>query len=130
MAFKLFSLIMALLILSMPCITLAQQTSDSAQALVDAQTDAKEPFGWLAGSFLMASACGLLGGGIAVLASQAMTPSPPASRFIGKSAEYVSFYTNTYQSEVKRKRLIYTSGGCLAGTVVAVIIWAPVYASY
>ena len=130
MTFRLFSLIMALLILSMPCVTLAQQTSDGAQAVVDAKTDAKEPFGWLAGSFLMASGCGLLGGGIAVLASQAMTPSPPTHRLMGKSAEYVSFYTDTYQSEVKRKRLIYTSAGCLGGTVVAVIIWAPLYASY
>ena len=128
--FKLLALVMTLLIFSMPCITLAEQSSDAARAVVDAKTDAKEPLLWGIGSFLAASGCGCLGGGVTVLASQVITPSPPANRFIGKSAEYISFYTNTYQDEIKRKRLIYTSAGCLGGTVVAAIIWSPLYDSY
>ena len=130
MNFKLLSIIMALLIFNIPYLTLAQQATNGAQAVVDAKSDIKEPLGWLAGGFLMASGLGCLGGSLVILASQAMTPSPPAHRFLGKSPEYISIYTNTYQSEMRSKRLIYSSAGCLGGTIVAAIVWSNVYTSY
>ena len=62
MTFKLFSLVMAVLIFSMPCITFAQYTNDVAQAIAHAKNDVNEPFGWFAGSFLTSVAFGCLGG--------------------------------------------------------------------
>lgn len=119
-----------LMTLSLTSKSVSQETSDSAQAIIDAKNDIKEPVGWLAGSFLMASGLGCIGGSLAILASQVMTPSPPAHRFVGKSPEYVSFYIHTYQSNMKNRRLIYTSAGCLGGTVVAAVIWSRYYAPY
>lgn len=125
--FHVLCFLVILTILSMSFASIAQETSDAALAVVDAKNDVKEPFGWLGGSFLMASGLGCLGGSIVILASQAVSPIPPTHRLVGKSSEYVSFYMNTYQSEIRRKRLIYTSVGCLGGTFVAAIIWAPYY---
>ena len=44
-------------------------------------------------------------------------PQVPASRLVGKSAEYVSFYTDTYNREIKKQRGQAAMIGCLAGTV-------------
>ena len=117
-------LICILMMLSLTFEAVPEETSDSAQAIVDAKNDITEPFGWLAGSFLASVGCLCIGGSLVILASQVTTPSPPAQRFLGKSTEYVTFYTNTYQSEVRRKRLIYTSAGCLVGTVASYAIIA------
>lgn len=41
MLFRVFSYLMVLLLFSMPCLTLAQQANDAAQAIADAKRDAK-----------------------------------------------------------------------------------------
>ena len=110
--------------------TSSSLNSDTTQAIIDAKTDVQEPYGWLIGTFLTASACGCLGGSVVILSSQIIDPSPPIHRLIGKSPEYVAHYTNTYQREVKSKRLLYTAGGCLGGTIVAAFLWADLYTEY
>ena len=113
-----------LMVLSLTFESAPAEISDSAQAIIDAKTDAKEPFGWLAGSFLASGLC-CLTGPFVILASQVTTPTPPAQRFLGKSSEYVDVYTNTYQSEVRKKRLIHTSAGCLVGAGINIAIFIP-----
>ena len=98
------------------------ETSDSARAVVDAKNDVHEPILWLAGSLVVSSGMGCIGGSGVILASQLMTPIPPPDRLIGKSAEYVSFYIATYEKETKNKRLLYSSAGCIGGTIVAVLL--------
>ncbi len=44
-------------------------------------------------------------------------PQVPASRLVGKSAEYVSFYTDTYNREVRKQRGQAAMIGCLAGSI-------------
>jgi hypothetical protein len=122
MILKLFSLLMTLLIFSLPCVTLAQQTGEEIQAVVDAKADVEEPFRWLVAGCLTASACGFVGGGIVLVTSQTSVMNPPPARLLGKSPEYIYLYTAAYQDEVRRKRLIYTLGGGLVGSVVNLIL--------
>ena len=48
--------------------------------------------------------------------------SPPTERLMGKSAEYVSVYVETYTEEVKRKRLKYATHGCVAGGILQGVV--------
>ncbi len=122
MTFRLFALVMAVLIFGMPCVVLAQQTNDVAQAIADAKRDVQEPYGWLAGTFCASAALGCLIGGVIAITAQVIPPTPPVNRLIGKTPAYVDAYTDTYKKEVRIKRLIHTSAGCLGGTAVSVWI--------
>ena len=121
MTFRLFALVMTVLIFSMPCVVLSQQTNDAAQAIAQAKNDVKEPFVWLAGSFLTSVALGCLGGSVVIATSLVIPAEAPTYRLLGKSPDYVNAYVNTYKKEVKQKRLIHTSTGCVAG--YAVFAW-------
>lgn len=50
-------------------------------------------------------------------------PQVPAARLVGKSAEYVSFYTDTYNREVRKKRGQAALIGCLAGSILNTLIY-------
>ena len=50
-------------------------------------------------------------------------PPVPASRFIGKSAEYVTFYTDAYHQEVRKQRGQAAVIGCLAGSIFSTITY-------
>ena len=50
-------------------------------------------------------------------------PQVPASRFVGKSAEYVSFYTDAYHREVRKQRGQAAVIGCLAGSIFSTITY-------
>ena len=116
------SLVSILMILSLPFQSISQETSDGAQAVIDAKYDAKASIAWPIVSFLTATAFGCIGGSVVLLTSQVVEPSPPTNRFIGKSTEYVILYTDTYHREVKRQRLISTSAGCIGGSALAAFI--------
>ena len=111
MPFRVFSCAMALLLLSMPCLTLAQQTNDAAQAIADAKRDAKNApnsYVWYpAGCFL-----GVAG----ILIAAVYTPHPPAEKLLGKSPEYIAYYTSTYQQVAKDDQVTEATLGCLTGT--------------
>ncbi len=130
MIFRLFALVMAVLIFSMPCVVLAQRTNDVAEAMADAKKDVNEPFGWFAGSFLTSVAFGCLGGSAIIATSQVIPAEAPTYRLMGKSPDYVNIYASTYEKEVKEKRLIHTSIGCLAGSAVAAWLVLYIYPSY
>ena len=50
--------------------------------------------------------------------------TPPAARLIGKSANYVDAYMDTYTKKVKRKRLVYVVTGCGLSSIVGCLIAA------
>lgn len=127
MVFRLFVRVMAVLIFSIPCVSLAQQSTDADQAYIDAKNDAQNPVPWTLGAFLTAAAGGCIGGSVIVLSSQLHSPKPPSHRLVGKSPEYIRAYIETYERDVKRKRLFGTSAGCISGSLVTAMIWPRVF---
>lgn len=127
---QILALLMAMLIFSMPLVTFAQQNSLQAEAIVAAQRDAQadvNQFMWFGGTFILSVVGGCLLGSVGVIGASAYQPSPPASRFIGKSSEYIVFYTKTYKAKVRDRQLASSTLGCLGGSIIAAIIWAPYY---
>ncbi len=45
-------------------------------------------------------------------------PNPPAGRLIGKSAEYVNAYSETYKNERGKQQVLWSTAGCVSGGVV------------
>jgi hypothetical protein len=104
-------LIVSVLMVFYPVLAVAQ-TNETQKACVQAKADAKREINgslWLAGGCLI----GLLAVGAAYL----MEPSPPSSKLLNKSPEYVAAYTNCY---VEEGRSIQTSNavkGCLISVI-------------
>lgn len=91
-----------------------------SRAVADAQRDALQVDSniWIAAGFFG----GILGIGAAMI----VKPTVPPMALIGKSPEYVTFYTHAYQVAVKDEQIKAATGGCLGGIAVSVIIvlWA------
>ena len=114
---KTLSFVMMLLIFNMPLLTFSQQTDDAVQAIADAQRDAK-----LADTQIWALVgCTLMLTGI--LVAYLVPPTVPTMNLLGKSPEYVAYYTSTYQEKVKNERTKQASLGCLGTGVV----WTAFY---
>ncbi len=137
--------LIAVLTLSAP-ISFSQQNSDIIEAKITAERDARSDVGktkWLAGGFLLTggtililrilgesanddsptlalvisgSSCLLHGGGLAA-AFMSESPPPP-SRLVGKSAEYVNFYTDAYRTESRRSKTLWGAIGSASGCLV------------
>ena len=119
MPFRVLSCAMVLLLLGMPYLTLAQQTNDAAQAIMDARRDAKyDP-----SSHLWFPA-GCLLGVAGILVAAVYTPHPPAEKLLRKSPEYVAYYTSTYQQVAKDEQIKDATIGCLFGGCVVVGTYA------
>ena len=61
-------------------------------------------------------------GFFAIGASWIHTPTVPAANLIGKSPNYIVFYTQAYQSEMKKRNLYAATTGCVVGVGVS-ILW-------
>ena len=61
-------------------------------------------------------------GFFAIGAATIQTPTVPASNLIGKSPNYIVFYTQAYQSEMKKRNLYAATTGCVVGAGVS-ILW-------
>lgn len=127
--FKLFSLIMALLIFSMPLLVCAQQNPVVLQARLAAQRDAEavvNQLNWRLFGFGMAFiGGGCLLGTLSVASAYTHRPTPPQGRLIGKSPEYILAYTDAYESKTRRLQVESAAIGCIAGSVAAasLVIW-------
>ena len=100
-----------------PIATYAQMT-EVQQAEADARRDVSQdvsPISWGIGGFF----CGVC----AVAYVYIDKPQVPASRLVGKSAEYVSFYTDTYNRETKKQRGQAAMIGCLAGSIFSTLTY-------
>ncbi len=99
----------------------AQELADACvQAKMDAQADVNETMWFVIGC--------LLGFPIGwPILPMVIEPSPPATRLIGKSPEYVATYTQCFKEEGKRIQQNQALMGCIIGSVIVVggylILW-------
>ena len=109
-------LFMALLIFSMPLLTLAQQVSVEAEAVATAEADAEattnKNFWFVVGCF---------GSLLGLIYANYDVPSPPASRLLGKSPEYVAFYSDTYTQKAQKLQTGYALRGCITQGLIGVV---------
>ena len=127
---QILALLMAVLTLSMPVVTFAQQNSEIIKAKVDAERDAEtdvNQFMWFGGTFVLSVVGGCLLGSVGVIGASVYQPSPPVSRLISKSPEYIVFYTAAYKAKVRNRQLIPSTLGCVGGSIIAAIIWTLTY---
>ena len=116
--FHFLVLLMALLTFGMPFVTLAQQFAVQVEAMNAAQRDAVAHTNqniW--------RVFGCLGGLFAVAGGYLYEPAPPASALLGKSPEYVAFYTDAYTSKAKNLQTRGAIEGCVASTCVTVALY-------
>ena len=110
--FQILALLMVVLTFSMPFVTFAQRNSLQAEAIVaaerDAQNDVNKGLWFLGGCF---------GGVIGVIIAYGVEPSPPATRLLGKSPEYVAFYAQAYTEKAKKLQTNSALGGCCVSTL-------------
>lgn len=114
---KLLLLVSIIMVFS-PVLVVAQSEdaqSACAQAEADAEGDVNGGL-WLAGGCLI--------GVIAVGAAYLMEPSPPASKLLNKSPEYVAVYKDCYKDKGKSIQTSNAIKGCLVGAVVSIALQA------
>ena len=113
----------AIVLLMLVCdVTIAEEhhsatptISDQKQAIIDAERDARmaDTTIWILAGF----GCSILG----VLAAHFMIPQALPTKLLGKSPEYVVYYTVTYQEKVRRRQLSGAAAGCGIGIIVSII---------
>ena len=94
-----------------------ETTSDGMQGIIDATRDAKQA------DTQVWALVGCFGGVFGVAGAYALTPSVPPIKLLGKSPEYVSYYTQTYQQEVKNQRTKNAALGCVGGYAAVVFFY-------
>ncbi len=90
----------------------AEDTMESIeeQAIADAKHDVKKHINksmWFSvGCFLPV---------VGPIYSQGKIKTIPLARTLGKSPEYIAFYTDNYRLEMKKQRFTWSLGGCIVG---------------
>ena len=114
--FHISVLFMAMLVFSMPLITLAQQVSVQAEAVAaaeaDAETDTNKNFWFIIGCF---------GSLLGLIYANYDVPAAPASRLLGKSPEYVAFYSDAYVLKAKELQTGYAVRGCITQGLIGLL---------
>lgn len=89
--------------------------SVQSKAVADAQRDALQVDNniWVA--------AGVFGGIFGIGAAMIIKPTIPPMALIGKSPEYVTFYTHAYQTAVKDAQVKAATAGCVGGTAISVM---------
>lgn len=89
--------------------------SVQSQAVADAQRDALHVDNniWIA--------AGVFGGIFGIGAAMIVKPTVPPMALIGKSPEYITFYTHAYQAAVGDEQVKAAAAGCLGGTAVSIM---------
>ncbi|MDE0401757.1 MAG: hypothetical protein OYL97_10815 [Candidatus Poribacteria bacterium] len=101
----------------------------------DANTHVNKPLWFGAGcltfvaSFGCASSMGspwgcVVGQITGIVGSSFYRPNPPAERLLGKSPEYVAFYTEAYKAKTAQIHRTWTTLGTVSGTLIFLVAWA------
>lgn len=112
--FHVLVFLMVVLVFSMPFAALSQQNSMRAEAIAAAEQDVRANVNtalWFWG--------GCAGGVLVFLFSHIHEPSPPASSLLGKSPEYVAFYTDAYKAKARKLQTSRAMWGCVTGGVIS-----------
>ncbi len=123
--FHILVVLMLGLIFNFPLQAIAQQSTTFADARTAAEYDAEDDVNtavWLAAGGILGIAGNLPLGAIAIGGAYVYQPAPPADRLLGKSAEYVTIYTDTYQAKARSLRLSAAAKGALGGAAVFCIL--------
>ena len=118
--FKSTSLLMAILVFSLPFVSLAQNTTEMDREIAAARAAAeRDAVADVSGASLaLWFVFGALLGPLPILVAAFEKPSPDAMRLAGKSAYYIAAYTDTYRTKIRRRKTASSFVGCLA-TVLA-----------
>jgi hypothetical protein len=100
------------------------QQSEIMEAQMAAERDAKAN---TSGCLWFTAGC--LGGVLGLIVAYVYTPSPPASMFIGKSPEYVAYYTDFYRATAKSIQTSKALTGCLVSVAAYVVYIVVVVAA-
>lgn len=117
---KVISIILVIVMTSIPVTSLAQQLEEKPvvetydQGKIDGEHDAKGHSAWILAGF----GCGIIGAGVAYFKK----PNPPAELLIGRSEEYIWGYIDGYQNKGRTKNLNYACGGWLVAALVILAI--------
>ena len=149
--FHTFVVLIAILTVNLPFSAIAQQNSGSVEAKIaaerDAEADVSKPLWFGTGCLLFGVSGGCVGGlglesplaegmllslwAAGTAGSNFYRPDPPAERLLGKSPEYVAFYTDAYKAKRGQLHATWTTIGCVSGglaagavAVAALIAWA------
>ncbi len=113
---QILALLMAMLTFSAPFVTFAQQYSLQVEAVAAAERDAQADVNrgcWFVG--------GCLAGVLSVIIAYEVEAVPPATRLLGKSPEYVAFYTDAYRRKAKTLKVESALGGCIFGSLISAV---------
>ncbi len=119
--FQLLAVLVVVLSVEMPLRCFAQQDSVALKAKADAEYDAEDDVNtalWLSAGGVLGVAGTCLLGTVAVGGAYVYQPVPPTDRLLGKSAEYVNFYTDAYKARMRRLQLVAATKGALGGSAV------------
>jgi hypothetical protein len=118
--------VIALGFIANPVVLNAAESEELANACKQGEFDAQRDVNgnlWLGVGFLF----GILG----VAAAYLIEPTPPASRLLGKSPEYIQAYTDCYKSAAKSVQTNKAITGCIVGELIIVawvmywwLVWA------
>ena len=125
--FHIFVVLMLGLIFNFPLQAIAQQRTTFTNARTAAEYDAEDDVNtavWLAAGGILGIAGNLPLGAIAIGGAYVYQPVPPAERLLGKSAEYVTIYTDTYKAKARSLRLSAAAKGALGGAAVFCLLGA------
>ena len=110
---RFIAVIMLCLIFYPPFVSHALQNSVRADATAAAERDAVDQVNkplWFFG--------GCLGGILVIILANIHEPYPPASSLLGKSPEYVSFYTDAFRAKSRNLQTSQAMRGCAANCIV------------
>ena len=119
--FQFLAVLMVALSVNIPFRCFAQQDSVALKAKADAEYDAEDDVNtalWLSAGGVLGIAGTCLLGAVAVGGAYVYQPVPPAERLLGKSVEYVNFYTDAYKARMRRLQLVAATKGALGGSAV------------
>ncbi len=119
--FGVFVILMSMLSFSFPLQAIAQQRTTVIDAKTAAEYDAEDDVNtaiWLAAGGVLGVVGNLPLGAVAIGGAYVYQPMPPAERLLGKSAEYVTVYTDAYKAKSRSLRLIAAGKGALGGSAV------------
>lgn len=119
--FRVLVILMSILGFSFPLQAIAQQRTTVIDAKTAAEYDAEDDVNtaiWLAAGGVLGVVGNLPLGAVAIGGAYVYQPVPPAERLLGKSAEYVTVYTDAYKAKSRSLRLIAAGKGALGGSAV------------